>query len=260
MYSDSECALASSRSTRSVSSSLIRHRNKYVYGHGSNRDLSRIPVNPTMHDILNNSDMLKLFVDYLSAYGKKALGEFCVVILGLSDLKQQQQEEEQSTGNNEFDKKLQLYGLLTIIYKQFIENKQQQTSLSWMKPETREQLKKDYQSIKSDFKQLKQVYKQQQQYSVADNVNNDEQFKMDCHEYVVDPSQLFAKPMADLILYLKHNFYSNFLSSNLWRNYCNEKLSVAAAATTSKGGYQQQKQQLQSSLITSSNRPFTPKK
>ncbi|CAF4629151.1 unnamed protein product, partial [Rotaria magnacalcarata] len=38
-----------------------------------------------------------------------------------------------------------------------------------------------------------------------------------------DPYKIFQPAMKDMLKYLKQNFYSNFLSSQLWKNYSNKK-------------------------------------
>lgn len=43
------------------------------------------------------------------------------------------------------------------------------------------------------------------------------------HQRDFDPFRIFQPAMKDLLQYLKQNFYANFLSSKIWKNYLNKK-------------------------------------
>ncbi|CAF0784173.1 unnamed protein product [Didymodactylos carnosus] len=163
MYSDSECT----------------HNSRSMYSH---RTQSTKPSTPhTIQDILNNPDTLTLLIKYLTAYGKRSLGEFCAVVIGLRE----QQQEQQPI----------IRDIVRAAYKQYIENLEQ--SSYWLLDSTREQLYREYK--RGNYTQY-----------------------------------IFDQAFLDAISYIQQNFYSNFLSSNLWTQYLKQQqqLQKSSSITT----------------------------
>ncbi|CAF1505522.1 unnamed protein product, partial [Didymodactylos carnosus] len=103
-------------------------------------------------------------------YGKRSLGEFCAVVIGLRE----QQEEQQPI----------IRDIVRAAYKQYIENFEQ--SSYWLLDSTREQLYREYK--RGNYNQY-----------------------------------IFDQAYVDAISYIQQNFFSNFLSSNLWTQYLKQQ-------------------------------------
>lgn len=171
MYSDTECTRRTGSSNRSYHSTSLS--NRYIYGYGSNQDLSkRIQSisSPSISEIVYNNETFPLLAEFLQMHGRESLVGFCAIVIGISNLTS--------------DKRQALYAVRAA-YRQYISD--ESMSNSWLQPTTRELIR--------------------QQVS----------------QRTFDPYKIFQAAMKDMLQYLKQNFYANFLSSQIWKNYLSKK-------------------------------------
>lgn len=68
----------------------------------------------------------------------------------------------------------------------------------------------------------------------------------------IDPYTIFQPAMKDMLQYIKQNFYSNFLSSQIWRNYLKQKQRAIKGLNSSTP------KKLNASISTSTVKPSKP--